>query len=105
MRFYRFLRTGRIRARPQALRAPGAFDRQASRTARRKARPREEAVQGEGREVSLVPRNRRQHRRWRPGVAILRVRKERSRTPAEEDWNKAGAAGVGVLQKSRRWAV
>src|SRR3990172_3184786 len=48
----RFLRTCRIRARPKALRAPGAFDRQVSRKARTKARTREEAVQGEGREVS-----------------------------------------------------
>jgi hypothetical protein len=38
-------------------------------------------------------------------VAILRVRKERNRTPAEEDVNKAGSAGVGVLPDSRRWAV
>ena len=101
----RFLRTCRIRARPQALRAPGTFDRQASRKARRKARRREEAVQGEGREVSLVPRNRRKHRRWRSGVAILRVRKERNRTPAEEDLHKAGSAGVRVRPNSRRWAV
>ena len=71
---------------------PGAFDRQVSRKARRKARPREEAVQGEGREVALVPRNRRQHQRWRSGVAILRVRKKRNRTPAEEDLKKAARA-------------
>ena len=86
---------------PQGGSAPATFDRQASRKARR----REEAVQGEGREVSLVPRNRRQHHRGRSGVAVLRVRKERNRTPAEADWNRAGAAGVRVLQHSRRWAV
>jgi len=101
----RFLRACRIRARPKALRAPGAFDRQASRKARRKARRREEAVQGEGREVSLVPRNRRQHRRWRSGVAILRVRKERNRTPAEEDLQKAGSAVYGAGAASFRLAV
>jgi hypothetical protein len=101
----RSLRTCRIRARPKALHAPGTFDRQMSRRTRRRARPREEAVQGEAREVSRVPRNRRQHHRRRPGAAILRVRKERNRTPAEEDVNKAGSAGVRVLPNSRRWAV
>jgi len=90
---------------PQDGRTPGGFGRQVSRKARRKARRRQEAVQGEGREVSLVPRNRRQHRRWRSGVAILRVRKERNRTPAEEDLHKAGSAGVRALPDSRLWAV
>ena len=101
----RSMRTCRIRARPKTLRAPGTFDRQVSRQAGRKVRRTEEAVQREGREVSRVPRDRRQHPRWRPGVVILRVRNERNRTPAEEDVNKAGSAGGRVLPNRRPWAV